>query len=328
MALAIIAWPLHRRVRRYITTPKLAAGISTAVVMLVIVGAGLFVAYHLAREATSVSDGLATSELPTAIRGKLAAVPVLQSALTWMDRVGVDLEMEIRKVVGGYTQDASKLAQGSLAAIIQLLVTAFLLFHLLLDSSDFRQGLRDLLPLSRPESDQVMCRAAESVHASVYANFLTSFIDATGGGLMFWYLGISEPLLWGTVMFVLSLLPVVGAGLVWVPVALYLAVSGQWVSFLMLVTWGLLTFVIVDNFLYFRLIGTRMRMHQALALIGFLGGISIFGISGMILGPVILALTIAFLEVWKQRLAIGGGPPAPHSLAAPVNTDVAPAYSL
>ena len=294
--------------------------------MLVIVGSGLFVAYQLAREAATVSAGMTTSELPTVIRGKLAAVPFLQPALSWMDRVGVDLEVEIRKLVGGYAAGASKLAQGSLAAVIQLLVTTFLLFHLLLDSGDFRQGLRDLLPLARPESDQVMSRAAESVHASVYANFLTSFIDAAGGGLMFWYLGISEPLLWGTVMFVLSLLPVVGAGLVWIPVALYLAFSGQWGSCLMLVTWGLLTFVIVDNYLYFRLVGTRMRMHQALALIAFLGGISIFGISGMILGPAILALTVAFLEVWKQRLSVGrGAAPSPSfatSAAGPKATPV------
>lgn len=302
IALAIIAWPFHRQVRRVITTPKLAAALSTASVMVLIVGAGLFVTYHLAREAASVTVSLQKPEVPQSLRVRMNRLPFVEPALSWMDRVGVDVEAEVRKIATGYTQDAAKLAQGSVSIVIQLLVTSFLLFHLLLDSSDFRQGIRNLMPLSRDECNQVMSRAAESVHASVYANFLTSLIDAVGGGLMLWWLGVSQPVLWSTVMFVLSLLPVVGAGLVWVPIAIYFLFSGQWVSFLLLTLWGVGTFVIVDNFLYFRLIGTRMRLHQALTLIALLGGVAVFGISGMILGPAILALTVAFLEVWRHRL--------------------------
>ena len=111
------------------------------------------------------------------------------------------------------------------------------------------------------------------------------------------------PVLWAVVIFVLSILPIVGAGFVWIPASIYLAVSGRWLAAGALVGWGVLSFLIVDNVIYVRLAGERMRLHDVPALIAFLGGIAIFGISGMILGPAILAVTVAFLEVWKERLA-------------------------
>jgi predicted PurR-regulated permease PerM len=182
----------------------------------------------------------------------------------------------------------------------------FLLYYLFVDRATFLYGLRDLLPLSRSESDQVFARAADSVHANLHATIVTSLIDSAGGGLMFWALGLPAPFLWTAVMFVLSLLPVVGAGLVWVPAVAYLALSGRWLAALALLAWGVLTFIIVDNIVYVRLAGERMRMHAVPALIAFLGGLAVFGVSGMILGPAILAVTVAFLEVWKRRLTGAG----------------------
>jgi predicted PurR-regulated permease PerM len=139
---------------------------------------------------------------------------------------------------------------------------------------------------------------------------ITSLIDATGGGLMFWLLGLPSPALWGSVIFVLSILPVLGAGLVWAPAAAYLAVSGQWLHSGGLLAWGVLSFLIVDNIVYVRLAGERMKMHQVPALFAFLGGLAVFGMSGMILGPAILAVTVAFLEVWQRRMKNATGEPS------------------
>ena len=157
---------------------------------------------------------------------------------------------------------------------------------------------------------------------------VTSLIDATGGGLMFWWLGLPSPLLWAVVMFVLSVLPVVGAGLVWGTAAVYLAMTGQWLSALALVGWGVLSFIVVDNVIYVRLAGERMRMHEVPALVAFLGGLAVFGVSGMILGPAILAVTAAFLGVWKRRVNGNEAAPAAADLVAPVGlVGVEPEFS-
>jgi predicted PurR-regulated permease PerM len=302
IALAIIAWPMHQRMARWVANPTLAALISTALVTAVIGGGFVFVTYQLARETGSAADLLKETDVNGSMRTTIEETPLLKHAVAWMDRVGLDLETEIRKLVGLYTQDLSGLAQGSMSAMIQCLVTVFILFHLFLDRTGFLHSFRELLPLSRAESERVFASAADSVHANLYATLVTSIIDTAGGGLMFWWLGLSAPIVWAVAMFILSILPVVGAGLVWVPAAVYLALSGRGLAAVALLTWGIGSFIFVDNFLYARLAGQRMRLHPVPALIAFLGGLAIFGISGMILGPAILALALAFLEVWKMRL--------------------------
>jgi predicted PurR-regulated permease PerM len=320
VALAIMAWPMHRWIRRHIERPTLAAIFSTLAVAVLILVPGFFVVYQLAREAANAAAQTQQQSTGQVVREKMSEVPVLNEAVAWMDRTGIDLEAEVRKIIAAYTQDVAALAQGSVASTIQFLVAVFILFHLFKERGVFLHGLRDLLPLSRAESDEVFGRAADSVHANLYATLITSLVDATGGCLMFWLLGLPAPLLWGVVMFILSILPIVGAGLVWFPAAVYLALTGNWPAALALLGWGLASFVVVDNFLYVRLAGKRMRMHEVPALVAFLGGLAIFGVSGMILGPAIFAIAEALLEVWKKRLAIADKVPAPVALAAAAGT--------
>jgi len=309
VALAIIAWPLHRWIATHITWPVAAAVLSSLVVVLLIVAPSVFVSYQLAREAAAIADRVQSEPNGASVRDKLAETRGLDAVIQWLDRLDIQIEAEARKVVAMYTKDAASLAQGSFDASIQFLVAIFILFHLFRSRGLFIRELRDLLPLTRAESDDVFARAEDSVHANLYATIITSLIDSTGGGLMFWWLGLPAPLLWGVIMFVLSILPIVGAALVWFPAAVYLALSGQWLGGLALLAWGVISFIIVDNIIYVRLAGQRMRMHEVPAMIAFLGGIAVFGLSGMILGPAIIAVTSAFLAVWRRRM-IGGADPS------------------
>jgi len=132
--------------------------------------------------------------------------------------------------------------------------------------------------------------------------------DTIGFGVLFWWIGFPAWILWTVVMFILSLLPVLGAGLVWLPTVVYLAVTNQWLPSAALTAWGVFTFVAVDNALYAHLAGERMKMHEVPALVAFLGGLAVFGMSGIILGPVILSVTIGLVDVWKRRIAATSEP--------------------
>jgi predicted PurR-regulated permease PerM len=130
---------------------------------------------------------------------------------------------------------------------------------------------------------------------------------------MFWLVGLPSPVTWGVVTFVLSFLPILGTYLVWLPAAVYLALIGHWSGALAIVVYGVVAWGIVDNVIYVRIAGDRMRIHQVPTLIAFLGGLVVFGASGMILGPAILAVTAAVLEVWHYRVT---GEEVPKSAAA------------
>ena len=118
---------------------------------------------------------------------------------------------------------------------------------------------------------------------------------------MFWILGLPAPLLFGILMSLLAMLPVVGTSLVWGPAALVLIYQGNWIKAIILVAWGGLVISLIDNFLYPFLVATELRFHTLGVLFAVFGGLVAFGLAGVVLGPVILASTVALLEVWTQR---------------------------
>src|SRR5262249_33758888 len=109
------------------------------------------------------------------------------------------------------------------------------------------------------------------------------------------------PVLWGVVMTVLGIIPLVGAFLVWIPATVALALGERWGAAVILLTWGLLMAGPVGNWLYAHLAGGRMRLHPAAVLLSFVGGLVVFGVSGMVLGPVVLVVTMGLVEVWRRQ---------------------------
>jgi predicted PurR-regulated permease PerM len=311
LALGIIAWPLHVWISRHVRQPTVAAVLSTAAVCVLVLAPGLFVSYELAHEATSAAERMKEQSAEGVLRQSMEKTPGLRGVVEWADRVNVDIDKGVRDLIASYTQDASYLIEGSVAAILQAVVALFVLYHLFRDRAYLTQRARGLLPLTKDESDQVFRRVGDSVHANLYATLVTSAIDAVGGGLMFWMLGLPSPVLWAVVMFILSILPILGTFIVWMPAGIYLALIGQWPSAVALVAWGVAGWIVVDNYIYVKLAGNRMRLHEVPALIAFLGGMYCFGASGMILGPAILAVTVAVLEVWHRRAVFTPHTPAP-----------------
>jgi predicted PurR-regulated permease PerM len=130
---------------------------------------------------------------------------------------------------------------------------------------------------------------------------------------MFWVLGLPAAVLWGAVMAVLAIIPVLGAFIVWVPAALFLVLEGSWGKALILAGWGGLVVSLIDNLLYPVLVGKRLRLHTLPVFIVIVGGLTLFGSAGIVLGPVTLAITVALVEIWRRRTA--GGRPAESSAA-------------
>lgn len=118
---------------------------------------------------------------------------------------------------------------------------------------------------------------------------------------MFWWLGLPAPLLWGIVMGLLAVVPVLGAFVIWVPAAIFLLLDGSEGKALLLTLWGAVVVGGIDNLLYPMLVGKRLKMHTILAFISIVGGLIVFGASGLILGPVIVTITRLLLEIWRER---------------------------
>ena len=196
---------------------------------------------------------------------------------------------------------AGLIAGNVLRFLFHLFVTLFATFYLLRDGPMFLGRLRDVLPISEGRREGLLYIAYNVLYASVMSNFVVAATQGILGGVMFWILGIERPLLWGVVMAFLSLLPILGAWIVWVPAALSLVYGGSYIKAIVLLAVGAGIIGTVDNFLRPMLISGRVRLNGLLVFISILGGIAAFGVIGIVLGPVLVAVGEAVLEFFSMR---------------------------
>ncbi len=173
------------------------------------------------------------------------------------------------------------------------------LYYLFRDGERMLQRFTELLPLSTREIDNFARITSEVLYATLYGNLMTAFIQAGLGILILWSLDFSAPLLWGIVMGLSAFIPIVGTALVWVPATLYLFMAGYYLKGAILLAFSIIVISQVDYFLRPILISGKTQLHSLFLFFSILGGIKVLGIIGLVLGPLIVALCVAVLELYK-----------------------------
>ncbi len=313
LVLAVLFAPVHRAIETFSKRPTLAALISVLVVAVAIVAPLAFVARRLVVEAANGAFLVQAQFEAGTWRHVLQEHPQLAEIDKWIEEQ-IDVSAIIRNVAVWLTNMAASFVRGSVVQLVGLLLTFYLLFYSLRDYRPAITTLREFLPLSQPETDRLLGRMVATIHATIYGILAVAGIQGTLGGLMFWWLGLPAPLLWGFVMAVLSIVPVLGSFVVWIPTALYLALDGDWTRALILTGWGAIVVGHVDNILRPILVGDRLELHPVPLFVSFLGGLALFGAAGLVLGPLIVTTTLTLIAISRKRmngLQPGGAPEEP-----------------
>lgn len=304
LVLAVLAHPLHERLLRWLKLPSLAAGAAVIVVTIVIALPAALLVRQVGTEAT---ESVATArKLVDAERWKLAIerFPRLAPLREWVQRE-VNVGEEVSKASGEVAKGVRDFLGRAIDVSIAALVMLFLLFYFLRDKWTILRALQRVVPLAPKETEQVRSNVRDTIAAIVFGSLVVALVQGTLGGLMFWWLGLPAPILWGAVMGVLAILPMLGAAIIWIPAALWLAIDGDWDKALLLTAWGTLVVGLIDNLIYPLLVKNRMRMHTVPVFIAVLGGLFAFGATGIVLGPLILAVALALFDIWRRRMAHG-----------------------
>lgn len=183
----------------------------------------------------------------------------------------------------------------------------YLMFFLLRDGSSLTRRIRDAIPL-RASQRELLQKFAVVVRATVKGSILVAILQGALGGLIFWVLGIHASVLWAVVMAFFALVPAVGASIVWLPVALYLLISGAVWKAIILVAFGTRVIGLVDNLLRPILVGKSTKMPDYVVLISTLGGTSAAGLNGFVIGPMIAAMFIAVWDIYTSWRRAPGKP--------------------
>ena len=245
------------------------------------------------------------------------AVPALQSALSgkppdWLTRAWGWLQSHIpelapnnlmeslsaagQKVIGALASTSGAVLGGVALVVVQLIITLFALFFFLRDAPAILRLVRLIMPFDEVKRDRVVKEVGDLIFASVIAGLAVASIQGALGGIAFWLIGIRAPVVWGTIMAFFALIPVLGAWVIWLPVALWLLATGDVTKGLVLIGIGAGVIGTVDNVLRPILLSGRSSMNGLVTFIALLGGVAAFGFIGLVFGPVVVAVAMALFD--------------------------------
>ena len=310
--LAIIFAPVHRRIAAKLGKRRnLAALASLLLVLLVVIVPVTFIAGSLVQEGANLYQRVKSGNLNFGAYFQQvldALPPSVHSLLSRFDIADISSLQD--KLTAGAMQGSQYLAtqafnigQDTFQFLISFGIMLYLLFFLLRDGSLLSARLRGAIPLSDPHKMHLLRKFTTVIRATVKGNIAVAAAQGALGGMIFYILGIQGPVLWGVVMAFLSLLPAIGAGLIWAPVAIYFLVTGAIWQGVTLILYGVLVIGMVDNVLRPLLVGKDTKLPDYVVLISTLGGMALFGLNGFVIGPLIAALFIACWDLFATDFA-------------------------
>ncbi|MAA64635.1 MAG: AI-2E family transporter [Alteromonadaceae bacterium] len=308
VAIALIFNPVQQWMLRKMPGRLTLTSVLTLLICLIIVVIPVIVLVSsLVAEGVGLFQKIQAGEIqPGAYIDQISqSFPAVQS---FLDRFNIDIDRLREGVVATFVGGSKLLAkqalgfgQNTFQFLLSLSLMFYLAFFLLRDGTKLVDMLIRALPLGDERERLLFAKFAEVTRATVKGNLLVAVIQGALGGFIFWALGISGALLWGVVMALASLIPAVGAALVWVPAAIYLAAIGDYASAIILTAFGMLVIGLADNLLRPILVGRDTKLPDYMVLLSTLGGIAMFGINGFVMGPLVAALFVAFWGIFIRE---------------------------
>ncbi len=305
---AALLYPFYRRIRTLLRDRAAAASVLTLVICgfaagLPLVGLSGMVAgeaIQISEQVRPILEGALTGDTPLSERIP-QWLPFADELEPYRDTIFKKLAEAANAIGGWLVSNLSVVTQGTLDFFLGLFVMVYGMFFFFLRGPEMLQSLQSLLPLSAEDRELVLDRGLTVTQASLKSILVIGALQGLLVGLAFWACGLTGPAFWGSIVFILSAIPGLGAPLVWVPAAVYLIVAGSTGWGIALIAWGILVVGMVDNLLRPVLVGRDTRLPDIVVLVSILGGIASFGPIGIVLGPVIAAMLHTVLEIYRRH---------------------------
>jgi predicted PurR-regulated permease PerM len=316
VVLVIVFYPVHKRILRRVPNPGWAAVLSCLIVIVAILVPLTLLTFAIVRELKGFAESL---------QGNVQSFldpqsPYMGRVLNWLGQYAdEDTIKQLRSgeffaervksfgsMIAGRTLG---FVGGAVGVVVEGFFVIFTMYYMFRDGEGMRAAVRNMLPLEESKSREILERTREVISASVYGVLVIATIQGTLGGLAFWVLGLPSALLWGVVMIFFSMIPMAGAFVVWAPAAVYLGLTGHIGKAIALTVIGVLVIGSIDNFLRPKLVGEKTKLHELLIFFSVLGGLQVFGVLGLVLGPVVVAITMALIDILRHadsRPAVAG----------------------
>ena len=301
---AIVLYPVHNFFLKYVKMGAISAVVILILILIITLGPLSYVSYQLAVELQNISFEHATEEI-VGIFNHPWIRPLVEHVLSLFS---ITEEQFRASVVENLTKLGKNLlgpAGGRISDIItgafDFVLMAFTLFFLLKDGPKFLEKLRDYMPFPEYEKKQLARQIKDVVVSTIYGGVVVALAQGLIGVIAFAAVGIHAPVLWGMTMSITSFIPIVGCALVWVPTTLYLFAKGLTTQAVTLAAIGIFAISAVDNILRPIIMRGRVSMPLLLVFFSVFGGIQVFGLLGLVLGPLVVAVFASVVGIFRTR---------------------------
>lgn len=307
-AIAIVFAPVQQRLLPYLKHRRNVTALATLVISLIVVILPvIFVSMSVISQGINLYEQLDAGNINVEeiVRQISTRFPLIQDGLNRFDIKLDDVQDRVADAAlasGKFLAERSlNIGQNAFQFILNFGVMIYLTFFMLRDGHIILDLLMKALPLGDERERLLFGKFVEVTRATIKGNIVIAAIQGALGGLIFWFLDIPAPVLWGVVMAVVSLIPAVGAALIWAPVAIYLFAISQYVDGIILTAFGAIVIGLVDNILRPILVGRDTKLPDYMVLLSTLGGIALFGINGFVMGPLVAALFVASWGIFVRE---------------------------
>lgn len=309
LVVAIVFHPLHRFFRRVFRNRSGAALVSTLAAVTLTAVPLFYLAVAVSHEVSGIYREMTARSAAGGGPG-VYVLEWLQRAVMWLSQHFPVPAVDVRGILMRRMEQMSASLLGATAGLLgnilsftaNAVIACFVLFFLFRDGEMLLDRLSLTLPLGRERFEQLKRSISATVVANFYGGVAVSATQGTLTALAFWAVGISSPVLWGLVTAVFAFVPLVGSAAVWVPASLILLFTGHVVKGIVLLALGTGVIGLADNFLRPWIVSETVRLHTVYVFFALLGGVQVFGVMGLFLGPVILSITVALLSMLQEEL--------------------------
>jgi len=303
---SIVFYPVYAFLKRYVRVKSIASVVTVFLIVIIIAGPVTYLTIMLVNELQTMAGKMNQNE-PGSLSEFIAGLKEQPLYYRIRSFLGVDVIFSEEAVQEGLKRLGKTIIENLSLKIPNMISTAvdflfmiFTVFFLLKDGPGFLARIKNYMPFNEVQKERLGSQIKDMIVSTVYGGVVIAIIQGILGGAAFYFLGIESPVLWGVAMSVMSFVPLVGTFAVWGPTSVYLFIQGDYLRGAGLFLFGVLVISMVDNILKPLIIGSRTKMHTVVILFSVLGGIKLFGLIGLIMGPLITAVFISVFDITSR----------------------------
>ncbi len=298
---SLVFYPVYTYLLKYIRNPTITSTVTLFIVVCIIMGPFIYLAYLITQELHYLIEHIKYQEID--LLDRTIDYPLTRKILSTFNITQADLKKTIisnlteggKNILGGITSSIGNILS-SITNIVFVFLTIFFLF---MDGPKFLTKLQDYMPFSKSQKERLIKQVKDIIISTIYGGIIIALIQGFIGGISFSLLGIPAAVLWGLSMFFSSFIPIVGTFIIWGPGVVYLFIKGFYLKGFILILIGVFAISMVDNILRPLIVKGKTKMPTILIFFSILGGINLFGFIGFIMGPLVLAIFVSVLDIFR-----------------------------